>query len=351
MTESQRRYDIDWIRVIAIGLLVVYHSAICFQPWGRMIGFITTDESWVALWTPMVMLNVWRIPLLFFVSGMGVYFALQNKTWKQLIAERTLRILVPFIFGMFCIVPIHIYIWQSYYSLEQVYTPDTGHLWFLGNIFIYVLIFAPLFLYLKKNENGKTIIRLKKTMSSSLSLLPFVGAFVVEALIIRPIPYELYAMTKHGFFLGLLAFFAGFFIVFSGEEFWKMVTKWRWLFFSVAVVLFLWRVGGQWNIQSATYLIPIESCCWIFSILSFGHLYLNYPSKTLSYLSGAAYPVYILHMIFLFLGGTLFFSLSISIEVRYILCITFTLFGSLITYEIIKRIKIFRFLFGMKYKT
>jgi glucan biosynthesis protein C len=100
-----RRYDIDWLRVIAIGLLLIYHVAIGFQSWGGMIGFIATSKPWTALWTPMAMLNLWRIPLLFFVSGMGVYFAMQMRNWKQLITERTLRILLPFVFGMFAIVP------------------------------------------------------------------------------------------------------------------------------------------------------------------------------------------------------------------------------------------------------
>ncbi len=92
MQSINRRYFIDWIRVIAIGLLLVYHVAIGFQPWGMMIGFITNQKSWASLWIPMAMLNVWRIPLLFYVSGMGVNFAIQNRNWKQLIMERTWQI-------------------------------------------------------------------------------------------------------------------------------------------------------------------------------------------------------------------------------------------------------------------
>ncbi len=118
MLTSSRRYDIDWLRVIAIGLLLIYHIAIAFQPWGVMIGFIANKKPWQALWIPMTMLNVWRIPLLFFVSGMGVYFAIQNRNWKQLIQERAKRILLPFLFGMFFVVPIHVYLWQDYYQPE-----------------------------------------------------------------------------------------------------------------------------------------------------------------------------------------------------------------------------------------
>src|SRR6478735_11285433 len=112
MKTTNRKYFIDWIRVIAIGLLLLYHVAIGFQPWGMMIGFIANQKSWASLWIPMSMLNVWRIPLLFFVSGMGVYFAIQNRNWKQLVQERSVRIFVPYLFGMAVIVPISSFIWQ-----------------------------------------------------------------------------------------------------------------------------------------------------------------------------------------------------------------------------------------------
>ena len=93
---SERRHDIDWLRVVTIGLLLIYHITIIFQPWAMFIGFTKSAESVEALWTPMTMLNVWRIPLLFYVSGMGLYFAMRKRNWKQLFLERTKRILLPF---------------------------------------------------------------------------------------------------------------------------------------------------------------------------------------------------------------------------------------------------------------
>ena len=161
---QNRRHDIDWVRVIAIGLLLIYHIAIGFQPWGVMIGFITNSEPWESLWIPMAMLNVWRIPLLFFVSGMGVYFALQNRNWKELLKERASRILIPFVFGILVIVPLHMYLMQFHFGWDVSYSPNPGHLWFLGNIFSYVLLLAPIFYYLKKNEAEKFVLGLKKTI-------------------------------------------------------------------------------------------------------------------------------------------------------------------------------------------
>ena len=114
---TERRYDIDWLRVIAIGLLLIYHIAIIFQPWAMLIGFMRSEETLERLWKPMTMLNVWRIPLLFYVSGMGLYFAIRKRNWQQLLMERTKRILVPFVFGIICIAPLHMFIFQDYYKM------------------------------------------------------------------------------------------------------------------------------------------------------------------------------------------------------------------------------------------
>ncbi|QNF32619.1 acyltransferase family protein [Adhaeribacter swui] len=350
MSAVIRRYDIDWVRVIAIGLLLVYHVAIGFQPWGMMIGFITTEKTWEALWIPMSMLNVWRIPLLFFVSGMGVYFAIQNRTWKQLLQERASRILLPFVFGAFCIVPLHLYLWQYHYHTSPAYLPNPGHLWFLGNIFVYVLVLSPLFFFLKNNPSNHLLIALKMSLSSPVGIVPVLVAFVAEALLVNPNPYTLYAMTWHGFFLGLLAFFFGFWFVWSGTFFWSMLLKWRWLFLSVATFLFALRLTYFQQV-APNYLLALESVFWIVSVLAFSYKYLNHPSKALTYLSQAAYPVYILHMAFLYLGSLLFFPMQIPAPGQFTLVLLFTASGCFLVYEfLIRRVNLLRPLFGLKRK-
>ncbi len=350
---TTRRYDIDWVRVIAISLLLLYHVAIGFQSWGVMIGFIANNKPWPSLWIPMTMLNVWRIPLLFYVSGMGVYFAIQNRNWKQLLQERASRILLPFVFGIFAIVPISTLLWQYYYKMDLnysflVYNP--GHLWFLGNIFVYVVLFAPLFFYLKRNEDGQLVTWIKKILSTPLGLIPVIAAFVAEAILVNPNPYEMYAMTWHGFFLGLLAFFFGFCFALSGDSFWKMILTWRWLFLAGAILFYTYRFL-QFQMRVPSYLLAIESNLWILSVFAFASRYLNRPSKTLTYLSQAAYPVYILHMIFLSLGSLLIFPLDIAVPIQFILVLLFTTLGCFIVYEcIIRRINILRPLFGVKMK-
>jgi glucan biosynthesis protein C len=347
----ERRYDIDWLRVIAIGLLLIYHVAIGFQPWGVMIGFITNDKPWTSLWLPMTMLNVWRIPFLFFVSGVGVYFSMQRRSWMQLLKERAIRIGLPYVFGMFCIFPISSLILRYYFGWPLIWDYNPGHLWFLGNILVYVVFLSPVFYLLKNSPDGRFVRGLKQLFKTPLGLVPVIALFILEERLVQPNPYELYAMTWHGFFLGLLAFFCGFCFVIGGDDFWKMLLKWRWLFLVTAVILFIVRLV-IFETRAPGYMIVVESDLWIFSVFAFGHRYFTRDSKALRYLSEAAYPVYILHMIFLFLGSMLIFPLEIYPQVKFVLVLLFTFLGCFAFYEfVIRKINVLRLLFGVKMKT
>lgn len=345
---TERRYDIDWLRVIAIGLLLIYHISIVFQPWAMFIGFIKNNETIEHLWKAMSLVNIWRIPLLFYVSGIGLYFALQKRTWKQLLIERSKRILLPFLFGIIAITPLHMYVFQTYYHIPLNYYPHFGHLWFLGNIFTYVVLLLPLFIYLKKIEDGKFRKQLSRFMNHPFGPLLISAFFIIETVIVKPQIFEMYSLTWHGFFLGFLAFFFGFLLVYSGKELWKTVLQWRWLYMGVASVLFVIRLFVLEN-TTPGYLMAIESNCWIFTGLGFSYKYLNKPSTILSYLSQAAYPVYIIHMIALYLGALVILPLDIHPILKFISVLIFTTCFCYIIYEyVIRRVNFLRPLFGLK---
>ena len=345
---NSRRYDIDWLRVIAIGLLVIYHIAVGFQPWGVFIGFVQNDEALEWIWTPMAMLNVWRIPLLFFVSGIGVYFAIQRRDWKALLLERSRRILIPFIFGMLAIVPLHVWVWKNYYHQDMTFELSPMHLWFLGNIFVYVTIFFPLFFYLKKRPEGKFQQIMSKLMSNPLGLLLLMIPFIAEAELVQPDSFEYYAMNDHGFWIGMIAFITGFLCVYIGQAFWNTVNKWKWLFLAIATTLYILRfLEGEFN--APHYLKSIESNLWIFTVFGFGHRYLNKPSKALTYLSQSAYPIYIIHMVFLYLASWLIFPLNIHAFLKLTLVTAITFIGCFVLYEfVLRRVKFVRPLFGLR---
>lgn len=349
MSNTNRRYDIDWLRVIAIALLLIYHIALVFQPWGVYIGFIQSAETSEAIWIPMALLNVWRIPLLFFVSGMGVCFALRRRDWKQLLLDRARRILLPLIFGSFFIVPIHVFIFQKYYEQEIVYSPGVGHLWFLLNICIYVTQIIGL-AFLDKDYDYKFFNALRRLLKRPYFLYLFIIPFILEAELANPDYFATYVGNSHGFFIGMLAFPFGFLFVAIGDAFWNAVDKIKTTSLIIAVVLYFVRLF-HFELNGPHFLTSIESMSWIFAALGFSYKYLNRPSNILSYLSQAVYPVYIIHMIFLYWASYIIIPLNLTLELSLTLIILLTFIGCYVTYElIIKRIGFIRPLFGLKGK-
>lgn len=342
-----RRYDIDWLRVIAIGMLLIYHVALIFQPWGKLIGFIQSETTSDAIWIPMAMINVWRIPLLFFVSGMGMCFSLRRRDWKELLLERSKRILLPLVFGSFIIVPIHNYLFQAYYQQELVYTANVGHLWFLANICIYVIQIIG-FAFLDKSYDYKLFNAFRNMLKRPYWLFLFMIPFVLEVELIKPQYFSSYVGNAHGFLIGMLSFFFGFLFIAIGDAFWNAVRKIKTVSLIIAFALYLVRIL-IFDFNAPLFLTSIESMNWIFAIFGFGSTYLNKPSKLLNYLSQAAYPVYIIHMIFLFLAAFLILPLNLPLELNLLLIVLFTFTGSFITYNlIIKRVIFLRPLFGLK---
>ncbi len=113
------------------------------------------------------------------------------------------------------------------------------------------------------------------------------------------------------------------------------------------VFLFGVRVS-QFASFPPAYLLAIESFSWILTVFAFGSLYLKGPSNALSYLSQAAYPIYILHMIFLYLGSMWVFPMLIPVQLQFVLVVLVTFAGSFGTFELIRRVSAIRPLFGLK---
>jgi hypothetical protein len=83
-----REYGLDWLRVIAFAILIGYHTGMYFVPWTWSVKNPEISE-WLT-W-PMMFINRWRLPLLFFISGAGVWFNLRRRGYGKFALERCLR--------------------------------------------------------------------------------------------------------------------------------------------------------------------------------------------------------------------------------------------------------------------
>lgn len=109
-TPAFRLTELDWLRVLAFGLLILYHSGMFYVSWDWHVKsprLIPALESWM-LW-----LNPWRMSLLFLISGAATALMAARVDGTQgLIAMRSKRLLLPLLLGMTVIVPPRL-IWRS----------------------------------------------------------------------------------------------------------------------------------------------------------------------------------------------------------------------------------------------
>ncbi len=345
-----RRHDIDWIRIIALGMLIIYHAVIAFQPFGHLLLFLQNKESLEFLWLFMIIFNIWRIPILFMISGMGAYFALRNKNWKEFLKERSIRILFPYIFGFFFICPISIFVASIFYGKQIGYYPNPGHLWFLGNIYSYVLLLLPLMLYCIKNPDNFIFKIFRTLLKHRLGIFSLGFIIGIEGVLFSPPDYADYFMNIHGFMLGIICFFLGFILVSMKHDFWHIIKNTRSIALFLASVFCIIRLYFVMtkNYEGPKFIIGFESMCWMLAVFGYGSFYLNHQSKALTYFKDAVYPVYILHMPLQALLSYLIIPINIPSLLKLIFLIIGILLCSIFLYEIIKKMNWVRPIFGLK---
>jgi len=102
-----RRPDLDWLRVIAFGLLIFYHAGFAWTGWGW---HLDSDETLPWLAEAMRFTNRWRIPLIYMVAGGAIVLALGRRSAGAFATDRIRRLLLPLIFGVLVLVPPQVYL-------------------------------------------------------------------------------------------------------------------------------------------------------------------------------------------------------------------------------------------------
>ncbi|MBQ1500825.1 MAG: acyltransferase family protein [Sphingomonas sp.] len=157
----ERHYGMDWLRIGAFAILILYHVGMVFVPWGYHVK-TAAPADWVAI--PMLLPNAWRLMLLFLVSGFASRMLLAKSPGVgRFLANRNARLLLPLAFGMAVVVPpqswvelvgqhgyAHDYPWfwaRDYFRfgrLDGILLPTWNHLWFVAYLWIYTLALGAL---------------------------------------------------------------------------------------------------------------------------------------------------------------------------------------------------------------
>jgi len=98
----QRLFFLDWVRIIAFLLLILYHVGMYYVSWDWHVKSVAASTAIEPL---MMLSSPWRLSLLFLISGVASSFMLDKIGAGPFLRQRSVRLLVPLVFGMFVIVP------------------------------------------------------------------------------------------------------------------------------------------------------------------------------------------------------------------------------------------------------
>lgn len=377
-----RRYDLDWLRVIAIILVLYFHTAMLFcAEWGWHIKNPETSNLWLEF---NYFLSRFRMPLLFFISGVGSFFALRKRSGWQYLKERNHRLIIPLVFAIFVVVPTQIYFerisqgadftsildfWPTVF--EFVPYPEGGslswhHMWFVLYLFVYSAVGLPLFLFLR-SEKGKLVVEKLSFFSRRgfIFLLTLPTAFMYTFWTIK---FERTNDFIHD--LGWLPFWFSYFLigylVASQNKLWEAIERDRRMalqlafLFTIIINFCRWNQlephlvwPGEWRNHWISYpyfmLAGTTGWLWLLAILGYGKKYLNRPSKFLSYANEGIYPFYILHQTVIIVLGYYVNQVEESILAKYLFVSTLSLLITVAIYDFcIRPFGVMRYLFGMK---
>ncbi|WP_194777516.1 acyltransferase family protein [Pararhodonellum marinum] len=367
-----RRFDLDWLRVIVFGLLIMYHVGMFFVPWGW---HIKNDILYSEIRWPMLFVNQWRLPILFVISGMGTYYALSKRTGRQFAYERVKRLFLPLVVGMLLIVPPQVYFerldrgqfaggyfdfWpsQAFIGVYPEGNFSWHHLWFLPYLLLFSLVLIPALLYLRKNPQSGLIRLAGRLASRPFGLFWLVIPLYFWESLVEPFFPSTHALWGDWFNVinYLTLFFYGFLLISVKDIFWKTVEANRRKYLYLGILAFSLMVGLRMAYEDSVIIHFTEASfkvinlwAWILVLFGYAAAYLNRSSSTLSYANEAVYPFYILHQTITIALGFYLMHLPWGFWPKFLLMVLGTFGIAWLLYEfLIRRWTWIRPLFGLK---
>ena len=357
------RYDfLDWLRVIAIFVLLFFHTGMIFVGWGW---HIMNEQSIDALNAPMDISHRLRMPLLFIIAGAGMWFALQRRTGAQLFKERSVRLLVPLLIGMFLIVPPQIFFerlfqGQWHGGFGQFFVERTlqlrpypegdfswHHLWFIVYLYVYVPLLLPLMLWWRRRE--------RKPQAGAWLVVLGLPLCVNEALL-KPLFPESHNLVSDWYIFNhylMLTMYGYLLASMAGSWQWLSTQRHRFAIAGVAIYISAKLLVAQGVIHYDT---PVDafignaftwSC--VLAFLGYGYRHLSFCNPLLRYARDASYPIYILHQTVIVAIGYYVIQTSWGPWVKYWMVLVATLVSCCVIYELlVRRFRVTRLIFGMK---
>jgi peptidoglycan/LPS O-acetylase OafA/YrhL len=368
--EFERRYDIDWLRIIAVFMVFIFHCARFFMIDEGLEWHVKNSELDLGMTIFFNFLGGVGMPLFFIISGMATFYFLGFVKAGLYTKARFVRLMIPFLFGLFTHVSIQVYLdrvnhgvpvgnffdfyFTQYYVGLYGYGgnfPWTGfHLWFLILLFIFSLVTVKPFIYLRKEKNLQKISNIAKFFNKPGTLyLLILPVLIIE--FFNPLSI-LGKFGGYNLFSLLIFYIIGFFLA-SDKKFKKSIEKQGMLVLIIGIIstILLALVAIVFYNEILFWILGITYVwSWILVILGLGSKHLNFNHKSRKFLNEIVMPFYVLHQTIIVIIGFFIVQLDLIIIVKYLIIsvVSFAIIIELVL--IIKKINVLRFLFGMSLK-
>lgn len=370
--KPERRYDIDWIRIFGMATIFLYHCGRFFnlEDWHVKNNALSPATTII-----LAVLAIWIMPLFFMISAMSSNYSLTKRSPKQYIVERFKRLIVPLIFGtLVIIVPVQVYIerashgqfkgsfidfyphyFEGLYALGGNFAWMGLHLWYLEFLFIFSMLTLPLFVLGVKKKNFPSVSHVFSFFTKPGAIFLLAIPLILMEMFVGQYRDSIGIQSFGGWSLltYLVFFITGFFLSLD-VRFKDTIEKHRMPALLIAggitllgLVSYLYGFEPVWKYQDV--LTAAASWCWLLAIFGFGSRYLMFNNAILKYANEAVLPFYILHQMVIVIFGFWMMAWELGVTTKYLLLSSVSFLTIMLVYEfLIRRIKLMRFLFGMK---
>jgi glucan biosynthesis protein C len=374
--ELTRRYDVDWLRVLGMMVVFLFHNARFFDTEGWHVKSPRTSAA--VSFITVILTVQWMMPLFFVLSGIGAYHALARRGWRQYLVSRVKRLVVPLVFGIFVfIAPWQVYLervshsqysgsfwswyphyFEGWFGLGGNFAWMGVHLWYLEFLFLFSVIALPLFLLLQSRPGDRLVAALSRAMAvPGLIFLLAIPIAIMEFIANAPALRENFGRRDFGGWslLPYLAIFIVGFLLAGHEEMARAMERHRFAGLVVALLVFVTTyVAIKEHILSESGIAPAvlrSVFCWsvLVALCGFASRHLRFSNGLLKYANEAVLPFYILHQTVILTVGYYVLRLDTSLWIEYLIIATISFLVIMTLYELfIRRANVLRFLFGLK---
>ncbi len=375
-TRSERIHAIDWLRVLAFGILMIYHTAEVFTTWNW---WIKNDETSDLLSYVMKFFHEWRMFLLFVISGAATHLALGKRSAVKFLNDRILRILIPLFAGMLLVIPPQVYFIRLYQGQDLSYTAfyadllESGwfpqgnlhwlHLWYMAFLFAFVVLMIPVISAIK-TERGKQITGQAARFVSNPAIL-FPMALLMEAPFYLARLVDLHENIRTAVLYFPYYAFGAMFLV-DGNIRSSVIRNRRtalllaactttmfylcfWIKDSAGSALISLPLTGGAAETARIVLKSFNRWFWVLTIAGHGLHYLTRGSRFLNYANQAVAPFYILHQTVIILAAYYTVDFSLDISAKFYMIFSFTFLSIFLLYHfVLRRLRVTQILFGIK---